>query len=817
MKNSIYYCLLFFLWVYSIQLAKAQTQYGRIQGNITQYNGVLIEGVSVHVSSSDFKVDKLTNQQGDVIFEVPIGKTYMVVISHLGYLTQIINLDLTNSNKAEFKVKLKQDVQAIKEVSVLGKSVTQKAKDQIIKAQIIDTKTGEEQASTLVEMMNRSAGIRIRQSGGLGSNSNIMLNGFQGKSVKMFRDGIPTDYLGASFNLSNLPVSMLEHIEVYKGVLPTQLGADALGGAVNLVSKVATDPYIAASYEIASFQTHKLSLNLYQRSKSNKLFGGIDAFFNYSENSYKVTANIPDSETANVIPENINLFHNAYKQVYTELYGGLKKISWADELRLGLTSYYIDRQNQFASLMERPFGASHSTQRANIIPTLHYKKSLLDDKLKLDQFVVYSKIKNVLIDTLSGSYDWYGNFHPPIDTDKRGEAGSPSLATLKYSNLTTRTGLNYSFHYVHNLGLNVVFNDYNRSGEDPYGNRSAGENPIDLLSLPADYTKVVGTLGLTSTLLQNKLQNLFQIKYFNAHAVGQEINISTGKLKENTSTAKLSTFGFAEALKWDLAPTLFFRLSSDWATRLPQQSEIMGDGSYTLSNFDLNPERSINGNFGIGYNPTHLFGVEANSFYRITRDMILNVPVNLIYSQSSNVEKVRGLGLEMDAFVEPVKWFRLNGNFTYQDFRLYHVTEPSILYLEKARLRNIPYFFSNLGANFKFSSVLNKGDQIQAYWYFSYVHQYYLNYIPKDTEPDGFLGLWGNAKIDAPNIIPSQSNHTVGIVWKPLAKNNLSVNIECKNLLDAPIYDNFRIQNAGRSYHLKFNYNLKFTQYNNNF
>jgi hypothetical protein len=96
------------------------------------------------------------------------------------------------------------------------------------------------------------------------------------------------------------------------------------------------------------------------------------------------------------------------------------------------------------------------------------------------------------------------------------------------------------------------------------------------------------------------------------------------------------------------------------------------------------------------------------------------------------------------------------------------------------------------------------------YWNMGYVHQYYLDYIPKDTEPDGFLGLWGDAKVNAPNIIPTQTIQSAGVLWTPWKDRLLSVNIECKNIFDKTVYDNFRVQNAGRSFHLKLNYILKY-------
>src|SRR5690606_14910437 len=116
------------------------------------------------------------------------------------------------------------------DVTVTGKTETQQVREQAIRAVVVDTRAVAEQPTTLAELMNRAPGIRIRQTGGLGSNSDVSLNGCQGKSIRYFKDGIPMDYLGESFSISALPVNILDRIEIYKGVLPVHLGADALGG-----------------------------------------------------------------------------------------------------------------------------------------------------------------------------------------------------------------------------------------------------------------------------------------------------------------------------------------------------------------------------------------------------------------------------------------------------------------------------------------------------------------------------------------------------------------------------------------------------------
>jgi hypothetical protein len=47
----------------------------------------------------------------------------------------------------------------------------------------------------------------------------LMLDGFSGKHVKIFIDGVPQEGVGSSFGLNNIPVNFADRIEVYKGVV----------------------------------------------------------------------------------------------------------------------------------------------------------------------------------------------------------------------------------------------------------------------------------------------------------------------------------------------------------------------------------------------------------------------------------------------------------------------------------------------------------------------------------------------------------------------------------------------------------------------
>ncbi|RFS26625.1 TonB-dependent receptor [Chitinophaga silvatica] len=664
-----------------------------------------------------------------------------------------------------------------------------------IKTQTINTNIYKDQPATLIELMNRTAGIRIRQTGGLGARSNLMLNGFQNRAVRYFKDGIPLDYLGGGFDISLVPTNMLEKIEVYKGVLPFSLGADALGGAVNMITARNQNNFLNTSYEFGSFNTHRASVNAYY--SKNGYFTGINAFYNYSDNNYKADIQQVDTATGIKNARTVRLFHNKFSNYYVEGFIGLKEKPWTDELRFTLTGFSIFREFQFGSTMDKPYGAAKGNQHA-VAPSLLYKKQLFNDKLSINQFIVFSTLNSGTTDTAHGRYDWLGNYFP--STSQKGEiSNTGAFSDINYKYLISRTGLTYNLSASQTLHLNLVFNNFNRKGKDPYGYKFT--NGADVLQSPASYKKAIVAFGLTSNFFNKRLENSISGKYYHYKTDASDADYLGNKI---TTRNNKSAWGMAEGIRYKINTSSYLQASVETALRLPDQDELFGDGNLKLSNFNLAPERSLNINLGYKIARANQYKVEVNTFYRNTKDLILLIPINLMYAQSQNVEKVKGVGIDADGSYNIFSWLEANGNFTYQDLRL--VNENNSI-VNKSRLRNTPFFFANAGLNAKLNKVLSKSDKLQIYWYYSFVREYYVDYLPKKVEPTGFLGLFGKAGIDAQNIIPDQQIHSLGFTYYPY--NNLfAIGFLVRNIFDIPVYDNFRIQNPGRSFSIKLSYSL---------
>ncbi|CAN0380398.1 unnamed protein product, partial [Ectocarpus sp. 4 AP-2014] len=154
---------------------------------------------------------------------------------------------------------------------------------------IIETKEASIRNIQTNELLNTTVGVKLRQNGGLGSNVEYSLNGLSGRSISIFIDGIPISVYGSSFSLNSIPPSMIENIEVYKGVVPGHLADDALGGAINIVMKRGAKTNLNAAVSYGSFNTFQASINSLYRYKNSGFTIKASGFHNYSDNDYKIS------------------------------------------------------------------------------------------------------------------------------------------------------------------------------------------------------------------------------------------------------------------------------------------------------------------------------------------------------------------------------------------------------------------------------------------------------------------------------------------------------------------------------------------------
>ena len=108
---------------------------------------------------------------------------------------------------------------------------------------------------TVAEVLGNAPGVRVLQYGGLGAFSTVSLRGAPAGQVSVFLDGAPLSSAGHGVvDLSDLPASAVERIEIYRGSSPFSLGAATPGGAIHLVTLAARER-LDARFTRGSFDT----------------------------------------------------------------------------------------------------------------------------------------------------------------------------------------------------------------------------------------------------------------------------------------------------------------------------------------------------------------------------------------------------------------------------------------------------------------------------------------------------------------------------------------------------------------------------------
>ena len=696
-------------------------------------------------------------------------------------------------SQAEAQTNEVHDSLSLHEVSIVGKSKARKMHEHAYAVSVVDLATKYQTASPLNKVLNTVTSVNIREDGGLGSNYSFSMNGFSGNQVMFFIDGIPMDNFGSSFNLATISANMADRIEVYKGVLPVSLGSDALGGAVNIVSRTNAN-YLDATYSVGSFNTHRAAVNGVYTSKAGFTFRA-NAFANYSDNDYEVWAPIVNLQTNKQEGEEwAKRFNDGYQSYGVKLETGVVRQSWADYLLVGMIASADKRNVQTGATMDAVYGGVKN-RSWSLIPSIRYKKNdLLVPGLSLSLYGTYSMVNTYNVDTLARRYNWRGEW---VNSTSAGEAYLTD-ATIRERQWQANANVSYVISDHHSLTLNNVFSAIRRKSND------AMYPDDEMNDVPQQLTKNITGLG-------------YQVRYdrWNANVFGKMYRLysSTNKLMdqftENQRWEKLTDrkqrYGYGAAATYYILPSLQAKVSFERAYRMPEAVEMFGDGLVQKANPDLKPESSNNLNAGLLFDQTlgdHRLQAEVNYIYRDTKDFILK-GVSLSSNPTTsydNLGKVQTRGVEASLGYAYKQVFHVNGNLTYQDIKdkmRYQQSEntfvgdgisENITYGQ--RLPNIPYLFMNGHADYQFVDLGAKGNTLSLNYDVNYVHDYYLS----------FTGLGAKA---TKKVIPEQLSHNVSLGYS-LCDGRYSIVAECQNLTNAKLYDNYRLQKPGRSFNVKF-------------
>lgn len=757
-----------------------------ISGKVLSTEKTTVDFATVYLKGTNY--GGTTNEEGIYHLQAPAGE-YTLVVSAIGYKTVEKPVKLMRGERTKMNVVISPQATELDEVVVVSNGVT-RLKRSAFNAVALDTKALQNSTQNLSEALAQAPGMKIRESGGVGSDMQLMMDGFTGKHIKIFIDGVPQEGVGSSFGLNNIPVNYAERIEVYKGVVPVGFGTDAIGGVINIITKKNRNKwFLDASYSYGSFNTHKSYVNFGQTFRSGLTYE-INVFHNYSDNNYYVDTPVKDFTTGAINKkkiEHVKRFHDTYHNEAVIGKIGFVDKKWADRLMFGFTYSHMYKDIQTGVRQEVVFGGKYR-KGYSIMPSLDYRKrDFFVRGLDVVLTANYNKNMTNNVDTSSYEYNWRGEMRPLRMPGEQSYQNTRSDNNNWNGTLTA----NYRIGKAHTFTFNHVINAFRRS------NQSLLNEDSEANAIPKETRKNIS--GLSYRLMPTEHWNLSVFgKYYNQFIAGP---VATSSAQDDyiRTTNSVSAMGYGAAGTYFILKSLQAKLSYEKAYRLPTNEEMFGDEDLETGDISLRPENSDNVNLNLSYNETfgkHSVYVEGGLIYRNTKDYIQRNISDLSGGKYGatyvNHGRVETKGYNISVRYGFANWVSVGGNFTQMNVRDNVKTVTSGTNQESltygARMPNLPYQFANSDVTFYWRNLWKKGNTLSVTYDNLYMHSF-----PLYSEAVGS---------ESEFVVPTQFSHNLTLSYG-VQNGRYNISFECRNLTNEKLYDNFSLQKAGRAFYGK--------------
>lgn len=703
---------------------------------------------------------------------------------YLGYKTESREIALRDSVCCNIRLKPIDNV--LDEVTVTTRSEMRKLRESAMPISVIGQRQLQGTASNINDVLARTVGVTVRNTGGMGSASRISVRGLEGKRMGMYIDETPMSQLSNFVALNDIPTNMIERIEVYKGIVPYKFGGSALGGAVNVVTKEYPPIYLDFSYEIGSFNTHQVSSVLKRTNRKNGLQFGVGGVVSYAKNNYKMTL-------ANLDGRIVERDHDRFNKIM----GGMSVKAtqwWFDEMKWELIFMKTRQEIQGIDLNVRE-AYNHST---NYVTALTLKRNnFFLDGLDFDFNAGYIIGKYGLCDKAEHRYDWDGKVLPPVSSFGGEQNNFASDGNNRSNELTVKLNMGYTIDMHHALNLNIYADHNSLHPNDSLMDKSLGFRA----NFPSKMKTLTVGLSYDLTLFNGRFQNAFTLKEFLFSSHSRSIDIYSVKEPQPVKTSK-NYIGFSNAMRYKFTNDLMLKASFNSEVRIPTSEELIGNGYSILASPALKPERTSGVNLGLLYRHIKADGglieIELNGFYNQLEDMIRFTPDMIpTMARYRNFGSVRTKGVELEAKGDICPLLYLYANGTYQDLRDVRKTIPGTEVenpTRNKRIPNVPYLLANFGAELHKENLFGgSGQNTRLLFDASYIHQYFYDFE---------VSKYQERKIPTSMTMDAALEHS-------FCNDRWTITFKVKNLTDRRVVSELNRPLPGRYIGLKVRYLFK--------
>ena len=217
----------------------------------------------------------VTNDEGYFRFkDIPAGE-YTLKVQMMGYTTQTKKVTVSKEFTVDMHFVMEEDVIQVDEVVVSANRNETSRKLAPVVVNVMNNRLFEIVNSTdLAKSLNYQSGLRVENNCQNCGFPQVRINGLEGPYSQILINSRPVmSALSGVYGLEQIPVNMIERVEVVRGGGSALFGANAVGGTINIITK---DP-INNSFQVSSTMSN-------MNSKSWEQYVGANASLVSSDN-----------------------------------------------------------------------------------------------------------------------------------------------------------------------------------------------------------------------------------------------------------------------------------------------------------------------------------------------------------------------------------------------------------------------------------------------------------------------------------------------------------------------------------------------------
>tara|TARA_B100000497_G_scaffold104557_1_gene120318 strand:- start:1799 stop:4129 length:2331 start_codon:yes stop_codon:yes gene_type:complete len=336
----------------------------------------------------------LSKPDGSFYFpEIRVGD-YNITASFIGFRNETKSITVRNGDLKIFvDFNLTNSLNYLNEVVITGTKTNKRRTNSPVIVNVINNKALEDfQACTLFDGLKFQPGLRVETNCQTCNYTQLRLNGLGGGYSQVLINGRPIfSPLMGMYGLEQLPKNMIDRIEVVRGGGSSLYGSSAIGGTVNVITKLP--------------KTNSYSLNSFFQNINGK------------SNDIIINGDV------SVVSENNNsgisfFFNNRTREIYDHNNDGFSEIPELENVSFGSNFFFLPTKNQklelsLSNLNEYRYGGemvnkpAYLTQQSEErkhkvwMGTADYQINFNDDN---SSFITYAAFQNTNRNHYTGIY-----------------------------------------------------------------------------------------------------------------------------------------------------------------------------------------------------------------------------------------------------------------------------------------------------------------------------------------------------------------------------------------------------------------------------